>query len=343
MGNAFSRFFPREDTLILGDRLGRGGYGEVFRGTLGPKRRPVAVKKIHDILVDAAREYRQTLERIVEEFRRECDLLKAAKHPNVVEFVGVFNQGEGEESALLVMELMDQTLEQFLQDNRGTLSLEKQIDICLQVASGLLFLHQHNPQILHRDLTAKNVLMNKDGSIAKISDFGQAKFRPTSVEYLTTRQPGTILYMPPEALVDKPRFTDKGDVFSLGVLLLQIATQERPSVGLVIVKGQPEVERRAADLAKLSEDHPLRAIILQCLQDNPAERSSCREVLRSCREVLQQLFESNVSYSEHMHALQPQTVAVLSSSDVILHCSHTCTYTRYITQDSSHTSSGDYT
>ena len=336
MGNAFSRFFPRDDTLILGERLGRGGYGEVFRGTLGPKRIPVAVKKIHDLLVDAARENRQTLERIVEEFRRECDLLKAAKHLNVVEFVGVFNQGEGEESALLVMELMDQTLEQFLQDNRGTLSLEKQIGICLQVASGLLFLHQHAPQILHRDLTAKNVLMNKDGSIAKISDFGQAKFRPTSVEYLTTRQPGTVQYMPPEVLVDMPHFTDKGDVFSLGVVLLQTSIQETPSCGLRGIGTQKEVERRAADLAKLPGNHPLKSIVLQCLQDNPAERPSCRE-------VLQQLFESNVSYSEHMHALQPHTVAVLSSSDVILHCSHTCTYTRYITQDSPHTSSGDYT
>ena len=139
----------------------------------------------------------------------------------------MFNQGEGEESALLVMELMDQTLEQFLQDNKGTLSREKQIAICLQVTSGLLFLHQHDQQILHRDLTAKNVLMNKDGSIAKISDFGQAKFRPSSVAYLSTKAPGCLLYMPPQCLVErdqntrtKSRFTDRGDVFSLGVLIL---------------------------------------------------------------------------------------------------------------------------
>ena len=308
MGNLLAKLFPRADTLFLSSRIGRGGYGEVFRGTLGPQRRPVAVKKVYDVLVDAARENRQAFERVVEEFRRECDLLKTAKHPNVVEFIGVFNQGEGEESALLVMELMDQTLEQFLQDNRGTLSLEKQIGICVQVASGLLFLHQHNPQILHRDLTAKNVLTNKDGSIAKISDFGQAKFRPSSVIYLSTKAPGCLLYMPPECLVEpdeksgaKSRFTDKGDVFSLGVVLLQIATQERPSVGLVIVKGQPEVERRAGDLAKLPEDDPLKSIIHQCLQDNPAERPSCLEVFHYL------LFESNVSYNEHMHALQPHT------------------------------------
>ena len=180
--------------------------------------------------------------------------------------------------------------------------------------------------------------MNKDGSIAKISDFGQAKFHPmaTSVEYLTTRQPGTILYMPPEALVGKPHFTDKGDIFSLGVVLLQFSTEETPSCGLGGTGIQKEVECRAADLAKLPDNRPLRAIILQCLQDDPAERLSCLEVLHY-------LLEHNVSCSEHMHALQPHTVAVLSSSDVILHCSHTCTYTRYIAQDSPHTSSGDYT
>ena len=128
--------------------------------------------------------------------------------------------------------------------------------------------------------------MNEDGSIAKISDFSQARFRPTSVMYLSTMAPGCLLYTPPECLVKtdqksgaKSRFTDKGDIFSLGVLLLQIATQERPSVDLVIIKGQPEVERRAADLAKLPEDHPLRSIILQCLQDDPAKRPSCHEVL----------------------------------------------------------------
>ena len=272
----YDKVFPSADALIVADRIGKGGYGEVFRGTLGS--RPVAVKKIYDILMEAARESKDTFQRIIEEFRRECDILKAAKHPNVVEFIGVFNQGEGEEKTLLVMELMEQTLEQFLRDNRGTLSRKKQIAICLQVVSGLLFLHQHDPQILHRDLTAKNVLMNKDGCIAKISDFGQAKFRPTNVQYLTTRQPGTVLYMPPEALVDKPRFTDKGDMFSLGVLMLQVTTQEPPSCGLVIREGQPEVERRAADLSRLPADHPLRPLILQCLQDNPAKRPSCSEV-----------------------------------------------------------------
>ncbi len=248
----------------------------MFRGTLGS--RPVAVKKIYDILIDAARESEQDLEYVIGEFRRECDILKAAKHPNVVEFLGTFNLEQGEESDVLVMELMEQTLEQFLRSNRGTLPQKKQIYICLLIATGLQYLHQQDPQILHRDLTAKNVLMDKDGDTAKISDFGQAKYRPTSVQYLTSRQPGTVLYMPPEALVESPYFTDKGDVFSLGVVMLQVATQELPSCGFVMREGQPEVDRRRADLAKIPTNHPLRPLILQCLQDNPAKRPSCTEV-----------------------------------------------------------------
>ena len=277
MGALFSRSFaPRPDALTVGDEISRGAYGVVYRGTLG--RRPVAIKKIHQLLLDYAKERREELEGILKRFRDECELMEAAKHSNVVEFIGVFNQ---DGSALLVMELMHQTLEEFLENNRGTLPLRKQVHICLKIVLGLLFLHEHNPQILHRDLTAKNVLMNEDGSVVKISDLGQAKFRPSSVMYLTTKAPGCIPYMPPECLVDRPHFTDKGDVFSLGVMALQISTQEPPSVGFVIREGQEEVNRRSADLARLPTDHPLKTPILQCLQDDPAKRPSCREMIHS--------------------------------------------------------------
>ena len=121
--------------------------------------------------------------------------------------------------------------------------------------------------------------MNEDGSVVKISDLGQAKFRPSSVMYLTTKAPGCILYMPPECLVDRPHFTDKGDVFSLGVVALQVSTQEPPSVGLGGIGVQKEVERRSADLARLPADHLLKPPILQCLQDDPAERPSSREIV----------------------------------------------------------------
>ena len=279
MGALYSRIFaPRPDTLKVGDEISRGAYGTVYRGTLGT--RPVAIKKIHQLLLDCAKERREELEETLKRFRDECELMEAAKHANVVEFIGVFDQ---DGSALLVMELMHQTLEEFLEKNRGTLPLSKQVHIILKIALGLQFFHQHDPQILHRDLTAKNVLMNEEGNVVKISDLGQAKFRPSSVMYLTTKAPGCIAYMPPECLVDRPHFTDKGDVFSLGVVALQVSTQESPSVGFVIQEGQKEVERRSADLVRLPSDHPMKPPILQCLQDDPAKRPSSRDIVRELR------------------------------------------------------------
>ena len=274
MGDLFSKLFStRPDALRIGPEISRGAYGVVFQGRLGA--RPVAIKKIHGMLVEYARDTRGDLATVLVDFRRECELMEAARHANVVQYLGVFNQ---DSSALLVMELMQETLQQFLRDNRGTLPQEKQVSICLQIASGLLFLHQHDPQILHRDLTAKNILLSDNGRVVKISDLGQSKFRPTDVEYLTTQAPGCVPYMPPECLVDNPHFTDKGDIFSFGVVVLQVAAQHPPSSGLGNIGGKLEVERRKEDLARLPDDHPLKPTVLKCLKDDPAERPSCHQV-----------------------------------------------------------------
>ena len=148
----------------------------------------------------------------------------------------------------------------------------------LQVSCGLLFLHQHDPQILHRDVTTKNILLNEDGSVVKISDLGQAKFRPSNIQYLTTRAPGCVLYMPPECLSDNPHFSDKSDTFSFGVVMLEVSTQEPPSCGLMNIGAKPERERRARDLSKLSNNHPLKPMIVRCLDDDPHKRPDMMEV-----------------------------------------------------------------
>ena len=244
--------------LVKDRELGRGSWGVVYAGKLGS--RPVAIKQINQLLTDED----QQRDRVIAQFQREYKILKAAKHQHVVECIDLFREGNGVE---IVMELMDQTLGTFLAANEGLLPVTKQVEICLKLANGLQFLHQHNPQILHRDLNANNVLMNKAGDIVKISDFGQSKFRPTSKEFLTTQQPGCVPYMPPEALVLEARFNSKGDVFSLGVLKLQIATQVAPTCGILHI-GTPEIKRREFELELLSEDHVLKPLILQCLEDD---------------------------------------------------------------------------
>ena len=233
----------------------------MYQGKLGSRR--VAIKQIHEVLLRLT-DGDPHLDPIIARLRHEYEILQAAKHQHVVECIDLISEGR---DALLVMELMDQTLEAFLATDEG-LPVTKQVEICLKLANGLQFLHQHDPQILHRDLNSKNVLMNKAGDIVKISGFGQSKFRPTNKEFLTTRHPGCVLYMPPEALKAEARFNSKGDVFSLGVLMLQIATQANPSCGLVGIAVQPEVVCHAADLALLPEDHVLKPLILQCLEDD---------------------------------------------------------------------------
>ena len=130
MGQLFSRIFaPRPDQLSKGKEIGRGSYGEILEGTLGT--RPVAIKRLHRIFRDYAEHNQEALEDILLCFRRECELLEKAKSPHVVEFLGVFNE---EDSVLLVMELMYQTLQKYLKTHKGSLPLEKQLDICYQVS-----------------------------------------------------------------------------------------------------------------------------------------------------------------------------------------------------------------
>ena len=270
----YLQYLPRAEGLEIGECISKGDYESVYRGKY--HSRPVAVKGINPFLVQSRR--RKDLQMAVEDFQRECDTLRAAEDPHIVEFIGVFNDEAQEDGVLLVMELMDQTLETFLKDNRGNLSKEKQVDISQQIASGLRYLHHHNPPILHRDLKPSNILLDKDGRIAKISDFGQAKFRPSDIQYLIAIQPGTVLYMPPECLCDDPCYNNKGDVFSLGVVMLEVATQEPPSCSMFGIGTVSEVKRRAKDLAKVPDDHPLKALIRACLKDDPTERPTIEEV-----------------------------------------------------------------
>ena len=133
----------------------------------------------------------------------------------------------------------------------------------------------------------------------KISDLGQAKFRPSNIQYLSTKAPGCVIYMPPECLGKHPRFTARSDTFSFGVVMLHIFTQEPPSCGLMNIGGKPEIERRADDLSKLSDDHPLKSLIVACLDDDPNKRPDVNEVQSTLGSVLAvQKLKSELSKDE---------------------------------------------
>ena len=140
----------------------------------------------------------------------------------------------------------------------------------MEIAWCLRFLHTHTPPIVHRDLTDKNVMFDKDG-LVKIGDLGQSRLKANNAEYFSTAQPGAIPVMPPEAMRKESCYNEKLDIVSLGVLMLEVATQQPPHVALYGI-GVTEIQRHGRDLSKLEDDHPLKPLILSCLKDDPKDR-----------------------------------------------------------------------
>ena len=93
------------------------------------------------------------------------------------------------------------------------------------------------------------------------------------------------MYMPPEALRDGARYDEKIDIFSLGVVMTEIATQHPPSVVVMNIGVVKEIEKRQSDLSKIPKDHPLKPIILQCLQDNPVDRPNSASVFKELKKT----------------------------------------------------------
>ena len=265
-----SRYFrPKSLFLEISKELSRSAYGAVHSRRLDGKE--VAVKRIHKLLLEAATGHGD-LDALLHVFCRECDLLEQVNHPHVVRFEGAFYD-ETTDEPILVMELMTENLQQYLQRKRGQLSRQKQLEICIEIVRRLF--HTRSPPIVHRDLTDKNILLDVDG-VVKISDLGQSRLK--TEEYFSTCQPGAVSFMSPEALRQPSHYNEKLDMFSLGVLMLEIATQQSPRVSLVGISVTPELQHRGEDLSKQDEDHPLCPLILSCLNDNPKERPDIEAV-----------------------------------------------------------------
>ena len=188
-------------------------------------------------------------------FEEECELLGRLRHPNIVQFLGVHEE-TGSELPVLMMEYLPTNLSGYL-DRHGVLPAEISYGILRDVALGLRYLHEYSPPIVHRDLSANNVLLRANLA-AKISDLGVAKILNITPSQMTlpmsTKAPGTPCYMPPEALVARPRYTKKIDSYSFGVMILHVlcgvwplptdpfqCDPRNPGVFIPV----PEVDRRA--------------------------------------------------------------------------------------------------
>ena len=208
-----------------------------------------------------------------------------------------------------MMEKMVENLLQFLQRMKNQLPLSEQLHICQAIAQGVAFLHYQKPPLVHRDLNSKNVMFSAEG-VAKIGDFGQSKLKQGV--YLTSTQPGMVLYMPPEALAGGGSVYDESlDIFSLGVLMLEIGTQEPPVQNLTGIGIISELKRRDKDLKKLDKTHPVRPLVLRCLKDKPKDRPKVKEVLEHLAPM--------VSLHQYIHIMLTCTYPCFLVPVLILH------------------------
>ena len=279
------QFGFREVELFKEDSLGTGSYGGVCRAKCDGL--PCAAKIMHPTLFDLRDPGTPSYLR---RFEEEIWLLSSARHPNVVQYLGTYRDPETRLPVLL-MELCDESLCRFLERSPGPVAYHTQLNIAHDIALALVYLHQNS--LTHRDLTGNNVLMIA-GVRAKVTDFGMSRLanvNPQPRKPLTLC-PGNVNYMSPEALEEPPSYTDKLDVFSFGVLLVQIMTRRFPDPGprfkFISMPGypearvlSPETERRASHLRLIVDTHPLKAIAIDCLKGKERERLTAQQLNRT--------------------------------------------------------------
>ncbi|CAK9163520.1 unnamed protein product [Ilex paraguariensis] len=195
--------------------IGRGGSGTVYRGLL-PNGRQIAVKKLQREGVEGEKE-----------FQAEMEVLSGNgfgwPHPNLVTLYGWCLEGR---EKLLVYEYMQGgSLEELISD-RTRLTWKQRIDVAIDIARALVFLHHEcSPAIVHRDIKASNVLLDKNGK-AHVTDFGLARVVIAGDSHVSTVVAGTVGYVAPE-YGQTWQATTKGDVYSYGVLVMELATGRR--------------------------------------------------------------------------------------------------------------------
>jgi serine/threonine protein kinase len=246
---------------------------------------PCAAKYLHHKLVE-------TSSWQLENFKKGCKILQDCRHPNIVAFLDIHSDNRLRQPILL-MELMDQSLKEFLDHRKLDVPLYLQLDICTDVARGLEYLHAQD--IIHGNLTATNVLIKR----------GRAKI--CGLMTLQVNTPDGELSLCPGAPESMPRhcfscadYDEAIDCFSFGVLGIHIATRELPQPNTQAHKSS-EVERYRKDLQKVEDkNHPLYPLIIKCLNDVDYLRPSATKLCQDLATMIKSSIYRNNQAAEHI-------------------------------------------
>ena len=252
-----SWLIERNEITVTGEVLGRGGWGEVkvgvFRGTR------VAVKTLYEVIVN---DYYLQL------FSREMDVASRVRHPNLLQFIGATKVGQ----LMIITELMPTSLRRELE--KHSLLRSQVISIATDVVSALNYLHSFRPRpILHRDVSSANVLLEPSAGNnwkGKLSDYGSVNL----MDNINTSNPGSPVYSAPEASTPSLHSAAM-DIYSFGILLLEMATDQFPSTVA------HEREGSIQDIKWSS----VKELVIQCTSTDPSLRPSTDTVLTLLRDL----------------------------------------------------------
>ena len=246
--------------------------------------------------------------------------MNSIRYPNIVQYLGLYLDVDSRLPALL-MELMDDSFTHFMESCTQPIPYHIQVNICHDITVALSFLHSNN--IVHRDLSSNNVLLIGNAVRAKVTDFGMARLgdgNPQATQLTFMMCPGTDVYMPPEAVQDKPVYSEKIDCFSFGVITPQILTREFPKPGdrrkrieinyTGLLSGTiaevfiPETKRRQNHISRIDPNHTLLQVALLCLKDRDLERPSAQQLCERSA-----VLKESVEYIESVRASQERNAS----------------------------------
>ncbi|KAK7406169.1 hypothetical protein VNO78_07789 [Psophocarpus tetragonolobus] len=253
------------EDLQLREEIGQGSYAVVYHGIWNGS--DVAVK------VFFGNEY---TEETLQAYRKEIDIMKRLRHPNILLFMGaVYSQ----ERLAIVTELLPRgSLFKNLHRNNQTLDIRRRLRMALDVARGMNYLHHRNPPIVHRDLKSSNLLVDRNWTV-KVGDFGLSRLKDATL--LTTKSGrGTPQWMAPEVLRNEPS-NEKSDVYSFGVILWELMTQSIPwkKLNSLQVVGVVGFMDRRLDLPEGLDPH-VASVIDDCWRSDPEQRPSFEELIQ---------------------------------------------------------------
>jgi hypothetical protein len=293
-------YIIRRRDVEKGALLGRGALGEVHRGKYRGVQ--VALKSLHMLRTDAESvaaigialspaERRHQLE----VFQRECDIMQSLAHPNILPFIGVVVDDQRSEPLFLATQLIEAgTLHDLiyapkhaaLRTDGGHLPLETQFTVFDGMFSGLAYLAAK--RLIHRDVKPTNILVVVEhGKLAKVllADFGESKQLTETMSRAAGTAAGAPVYMAPEMAAEEDSKGPKADIFSAGVVLVEVNTGRRPAPGPALRKqGRqrvlvPAEEQRAADLGRVRHAEVLE-LAKRCIVDEESVRADAAEMCR---------------------------------------------------------------